>query len=62
MRRFFEKLTLLYIASIEQENNFDDDFAEYVRTFLMSDLRNKYLMNNFQGCQQYSLMTNYIHG
>ena len=34
---FLAQLTLLYIACIEQENNVDDDFTEYVRTFLMSD-------------------------
>ena len=26
----------LYIARNEQEHNVDDDFTEYVRTFLMS--------------------------
>ena len=37
MRRFFARLTLLYIARIEQNNNGDDDFTEYLRTFLISD-------------------------
>ena len=38
---FLPKLTLLYIARIEQENNVDYDFTEDVRTFLMYDLRSR---------------------
>ena len=34
---FLPRLTLLYIAHIEQENNVDNEFTEDVRTFLMSD-------------------------
>ena len=37
MRRFFKaRLTLLYIACIEQENNVDDDFIEDARNFILS--------------------------
>ena len=36
---FWELLNLLFIACIEQDNNFNDDFAEYIRTFLMSDFQ-----------------------
>ena len=35
---FLSQLTLLRIALIEQENNVDDDFTEYVRTFIKSYL------------------------
>ena len=43
MRNFsWEKLTLLYIARIEQANNVDDDFTEYVHTFLISDFWSKF--------------------
>ena len=33
---FWARLNILYIARIEQENNFDDDFNEDMRTFLIS--------------------------
>ena len=33
MARFFARSTILCIASIEQENNVDDEFIEHVHTY-----------------------------
>ena len=38
---FLARLTLFYITRIEQENNFDDDFSEDIRTFIISYFRIK---------------------
>ena len=34
---FLAQFTILYIARIDQENNVDDEFAEDVRTLIVSD-------------------------
>ena len=58
---FLSQWTILYSVRIEQENNVDDEFIEYVSTFsCLFSLQ--HLIHPFQGCQRYSWITKYEDG